>query len=410
MRKFYFVSLLIVSLASIIFALPGISMFARIYTLGLALIFLAPLPYLLIGLWAVFPAVLVWRKPRLRFLLLAAAALCVGLTLYAPSYLADLGLARDLAARGDVAPASVSFAKPVGIDIHRRVSSDPNLYASNIETRAFYGDPPCFELCERLLTGGDVAWIRLIMTHDTFTSERAQTTALLIAGTPQDCQKVTADFAPGQHCALFAPDHGLPADLTIVLDEGLSPASADAFTAYQPIGYRFAAAHGGPDGSSRVLFQSTQLFYKRPTGQISFDFGSLTRREYGGGLQLVRAPFASAGIDLADAVETLGLTLGPVRPLWSGSPDTQRTPATAPASLAQDAAYVASLLALGPDAGDFYSNALLDVIEKWHSRLSRKSTLSAAERSIFCATVTDNHIQKLFYEKQITKSHNVACP
>ncbi len=412
MRKFYFTALTIVSLAAVIFTIPSVGLIAIIFTFGLAALLIIPLPYLLIGLWIAFPTVLYWHEPslRLRLSIVSAllAALFVGFVMLAPPLLADKALNQDLASRGDVVAAPANFVKPIGVEIHRRVDRNHNLYIRGGKSGAFHGTQPCFELCERLLTGGDVAWIRLIMTNDTYRNIRVKTNVLILPGTSETCREVNSDFPPGVRCALFAPNHEIPADLTIVLDEDQTKWRASSFAPYQPMGYRTAVAYTGSNTEAPVLFQLSQLFHNRPTGWISYDIGLLGSGRSVGGVQFVRARSASDPIDLVDAFETLGLALGSARQLLPKSPDTERNVFIAPPPDAQDAAYAASLVAIGPEGRR--SNSLAHVVNNWHGRLSRRVKLSRADRAIFCATLAYNPYQKLFWDDQVIIKHSIICP
>jgi hypothetical protein len=91
------------------------------------------------------------------------------------------------------------------------------------------------------------------------------------------------------------------------------------------------------------------------------------------GFLFARTRAITPPIDLAVAVAALGLPLGPQRKLPPKTPGTEQNIFFAPPPDAQDAAYVASLLALGPspDPRD-RSNAFAQEVNGWHGRLRWK--------------------------------------
>lgn len=410
MRKTYFIFLVVTTITTLIFSLPGVGLVALVYTLGLALLLLGPLPYLLIGLWSVLPAVLFWQRPKLRWSFLVLGMLAAGCIFYAPPYISDQRLTSDLEARAGVAPHPIGITRPIGVEIRRRAASDPDLFVRSGKSGALYGSQPCFELCERLLTGGDVAWVRVILTDDSYGNKRARTHALLVPGRPNECLDLNADAAPGKPCAMFVADHGRESDLTIILDEDRTDWGANHFTPYQPMGYREATGYLGPVSNEHVVFKVSQVFHERPTGRISLDFGNLGNGHSGGGIQLVRARAASEPIDLAATVAALDIELGPVRKLLPKSPKTERNPFIAPPPDSQDAIYAASLVLVGPQLRPpVFSNAFAQVINRWHDRLRWKTILSEADRRIFCDTVRDKRVKNHFWKDQVIRKHRIRC-
>lgn len=410
MRKVYFVVLFAVSLTALVFSAPGIGLVALLFTFGLAIIVLAPLPYLLVGLWSILPCILFWRSPVLRWVLLLLGVFAGSWVFLGPPKISDKRLQADLSAQEDVLPTPINISNPIGIEIHRRASRHSDLYVSSAKSGAFYGSQVCFELCERLLTGGDVAWVRIVVTDDAYGNHRARTHALLVPGQPDTCSRLNTDRINDGLCAMFSPDHGHASDLTIVLNEGRTDWRAKRFAPYQLMGLRTAEARLGNGLEGPILFKLSQLFHERPTGHISIDFGNLGGGDHGGGFQLVRARASSPPIDLAAAVSALSIKLGPVREPLPKSPGTERNSFIAPPPDAQDAIYAASLVAVGPGLRPTrYSNAFQGVINDWHSRLRWKTILSNEDKRIFCETVQDNRIENLFWDDQVIRKHGVRC-
>lgn len=410
MQKAYFTLLVIIPLLVATLAIPEVGIFTLIFTLGLAPALIVPLLYLFIGLLIMLPAVWYWNtlKYRVIFLRLGLIVCLVlwGLVTYVPQLIADTSFEQDLAARDDITASKFNFVKPIGIEIHRRANRNSNLYMKRGKADAFYGSHPCFEICERLLTGGNVAWIRVVLIDDAYGNSRQQTHAMLKPGNSKVCREVNSDFKINERCALFAPDHGLSADLIIILDEKITNNHIKHLVAYQPIGYRTANAYIKYKQSRQILFRYSQLFYERPTGRISYEFGFSGSTK---GLAFMRERRASKPIDLADAMEKIGLALGPIRLPLPKSPGTERNHFVQAPPDAQDAAYAASLIATGPEIASTYSNSFANVVNHWHSRLRWKAKLSSAERAIFCTTLADTRIQRLFWKDQVIRKHAVTC-
>jgi hypothetical protein len=409
--KAYFGILIAITMIALVLAIPGVALLAALFTFGLAAVFLIPLPFILVALWSILPAVLFWRIPIVRWPLLIAGIIGTASLYLLPPHLAELELSADLAVQNNFLPNSLGSNGLVGVEIRRSVSANANFRAAGKASSAFYSAKPCFELCERLLTGGDVAWVRIVLTNDAYANDRARTHAILAPGNPMQCASINADFPPGESCALYAPDHGELADLTITLEDRQISWGGDNFTPYQPIGYRVATGHNGSDDKSPILFHQTQIFYERPTGMVSYDFGSLGRGDSGeGGFEFVRSRQASKPVDLISIANLMGLALGPTIELQPKTPGTEDNRFIAPPPDAQDAAYVASLINAGPSHNPTqFSNAFAQVINDWHRRLRWKSSLSEADRTIFCRTLFDRRIANLFWEDQVIRKHGGAC-
>lgn len=410
MKKNYLALLISILLLASILATPEIGIPAAILTLGLSIVLIVPLLYIFVGLLAMLPAVWFWDKSSYRRLLLFTGII-VSLVLWSlvtevPKLIADTSFKQDLAARDEIAASHVKFGKPIGVEIHRRVTSNPNLYVRNGKSGKFYGSGPCFELCERLLTGGDVAWVRLIMTDDTYGEGRQQTRAMLKPGNSKVCNEVNSDFKMIERCALFTSYHGMSADLVIKLDEDVTNNNIKRLTAYQPKGYRTATAYINNNENERILFRYSQLFYERPTGMILYVYRIFSKPR---GLEFIRELRASNPIDLAGAIEKIGLTLGPIRQRLPKSIGTENNIFIKSPPDAQDAAYVASLVATGQDGGAQYSNSFKQVVNDWHDRLRWKSKVSKDDRAIFCVTLADSRINKLLWKDQVIKKHSIAC-
>lgn len=390
MRKTYFIFLGLVTALSLLLTTPPFATIAILFTFGLALAIMYPLPYTLLVMWSYFPAVVFWERPLIRYGLLAAGTLMIAASLLGPPHMADQAFETDLQLREQVAPRPIRTQPPLGIEIHRHVIPHPDIYSSNGTSGAFYDNAPCFGLCEKLLSGPDVKWVRLVMR----TRQKdgpAPLQFLLKEGTPAECQRLNPDFDGPTTCVLFAPDEGDPADLTLVLEEKLNRETAVESHYYRPFAFRKATAYEGHNLDAPVLFSFTQLFHKRPVGQVVFDTGSVSSGNAGGGFTFVRESIASDPIDLLAAVEALGLRLGPDQPA-------ARRP--------QDAAYVASFIEVLPDPTQ---SRRLQIINDWHNKLRENNSLSNGEVTIFCSVMKRQRAEDPLWGNRLLQQHGIEC-
>lgn len=275
----------------------------------------------------------------------------------------------------------------------------------------FYGQAPCFDLCVRLLIGGDVAWVRIIQRGDAFANDKAGTSSRLVGAADAACHAAGADFPEtGATCVLFSPDDGQAAALVLDLTE--DRILRDRASAAQPpeeIGYRTATARAGHTVDAPVVFRATQLFYPRPIGLVAVDAGGLGYGDASGGFAFGRDRALTAPIDLGSAVTALGLTLGLPRAPLPKTPGKKHNIFIAPPPGAQDAAHAASLLALGPSPDPRgCSNAFAQVVNGWRDRLRWKEPITAADRAIFCTTQQDSSIRLFFWADQL-RNKGLRC-
>ena len=218
MVRAHFVLLAVCSVLTLVFAIPGITLVVLIFTFGLTYPLLFALPTATILLWALLPAVLA-RNSRLRW-----PALALGLALPASTFLlpgmADREAEAMIAASSPVAPQPVTLVAPVGVEIIRNARHAPDLWNVDRVRSDFYGEAPCFDICERLLTGGKVAWVRIVLRDDAIGNDEAVTSARFVKATDSTCHAASADFPETvATCVLFSPDDGEAADLLLDLKD-----------------------------------------------------------------------------------------------------------------------------------------------------------------------------------------------
>lgn len=402
MVRAYFILLAVCSALTLVLAIPGIALVVLLFTFGLTYPLLFVLPMATILLWALFPAVLArnswlcWPALALGFALPASLLLLPGM--------ADREAEALVAAKSPIAPHPIALSTEIGVEIIRDASHAPDLWNVDNVRSDFYDQAPCFDLCERLLTGGKVAWVRIVLRDDAFGNERAVTSARFVKATDAACHAASADFQEtGATCILFAPDDGQAADLVLDLnDDRIWRDRATAAWPLEEIGYRTATAHAGNTVDAPVVYRAAQLFYSRPNGLLAFDPGGLGNGDAGGGFLFARNRAVTPPIDLSADIAALGLPLGPLRLPQPKTPGTEHNIFIAPPPDAQDAAYVTSLLALGPSPDPRgRSNAFAQVVNGWHERLRWKDPITAADQAIFCASLLDTSIPLFFWADQL---------
>jgi hypothetical protein len=416
MSKTYVLSLTIVTILTLFFALPGVALIGSIFTLGLAIPVIFILPYACLGLWTMLPAAVLWEtRARLLFVVLGFGACFVVFAL--PPWLANNALSADLATRNEIAATPVTLSASIGVELHRPANSNPDLYViGDGYAGRLIGKAPCDDFCEQLLNGGQIAWLRVVLFNDginvshgqTSTDEEVTSHAFLVLGDAATCASVNPDISSGS-CVLYAQDDGAQADLLISLDEGYETRAFDQWDIYRPIGYRTARVFMGPDEMAPEVYRATQLFHLRPNGQIMINSGALGIADGGGGIILGRNRIASEPIDLVGALETLGTSVGRAQVPPLKAPGTEFNMFIAPPPDAYDAALVASLIATGPSEGSTFTFSFAQVINGWHDGLRWKPMLTEADRSIFCETLLAQSIPNLFWVDQVIEKHTIEC-
>lgn len=405
----YLLFLATCSALSVILMVPGIAMMAAIFTLGLAIPLLFLILMATILLWTLLPAALYWRT-RARWPLVGLGLAVPLLLLSLPPMLADRAALRQAAEVGIIQPTALLLTSPIGVEIIRDVQHNDDLYVRSIAQSALYDDALCFDLCERLLTGGEVAWVRIVLRNDAFVNTSTQTHALFVAASGAACTAANPDLSATGSCVLFAPDHRKPAGLTLDLADHRTWAKDQTGSwPFLEVGTRSATAYVGTDPSA-VIFRARQVFHDRPTGLIGFALGGFGNGDSGGGLAMLRQRSATAPIDLATALSAMGFPLGPERMPLPEAPGTENNFSNRNPPDAQDAAYVASMLATGPERATTFSNAFAQVVNGWHDRLRWKPTLTTADRLIFCASLNDPRIATYFWSDQVIRRHDLICP
>lgn len=409
MRNFYFFALVTATVGTFLLSLPDVALYVLIMTVGISAPLVIPLPMVCLCLWAALPSVILAGRPRWRIWSPIFSILLLLLVVFGPGLVADWEAGKDVAKREIAARTLETFRAPFGVEIVRPAPGSFRFEASKRPLDIFLQQNPCFDLCERLLTGGQVAWVRLIITGDMVGKTPGESRAFLIPGTPDQCRDTDSDFPADQRCALFSADTGAPAGLTLVLTETSSYSSVHSLTPYAPSRYRSASAYRGSSRAGTSLFHREQVFYERPLGFLIFNGGSLGGGERGGGFTWDRKMASTTPIELASALQGLGLTLGPVRTRVPASTVATDVAAVVPTPDAQDAAYIASLLSTGPEIGYEYSAVYSFMIGTWYEGLLAKVELTSSDMSIFCASLKDHRLLPARSKDKVISRHKIVC-
>lgn len=396
MVRRHFILLAVFTVLTVIMALPGIASVVMIFTFGLAQSLLVVLPMATILLWAFLPAVLA-RRSRLRWPALVLGSALPASLLLLPGK-ADRAAQAMIGAKSPVVAQAVASERASGVEIIRNVKHDPLIYSLDAVQSGLYGDAPCFDICEQLLTGGVVAWVRIVRRDDAFVSDKVETGACCsVLARDADCHAFSADFPVwGSTRIRFVPDDGQPAAQVLDLqDDRVRKDRASAAWPLEEIGYRTATVQVGNSIDGPVVFRGVQLFYTRPNGLLVLDLGDFGG-EVGGGFALWRTRAVTPPIDLAAAISRLGHALGPQRSIPPKTPGNRLW--VGPPPDAQVAACVASLPAIDPlpDLGR-RSNAFAQVAIRWQGQLQWKTPMTEADREILCASLQDTFIPASFW-------------
>ncbi len=211
----------------------------------------------------------------------------------------------------------VELAQPLDVEIQLVNSPDLTQFELRERNESHSARTEiCFDLCERLLTGGDVAWVRIVR----FSQQRREDGETRFSGTTRlalasaaECQVIVPELFSTQNCILFVPDRDEPADLTLKIKSERNWSRAPLFKAYAPRAVRSVVAFQGQNSEQQAVFKLGQIQHQRPTGKIVPNTRSSLESSGHGGWRFQRRTVTSDPFDLSGAVERLGLKLGPFR-------------------------------------------------------------------------------------------------
>ena len=161
--RIYWIVLFTTSLLTAIFALPAVALVVIIFTFGLGGFLVAPLPTITVVLWAMLPLVLFWDIRESRWFMVAFVCCILGGLFYGPKLIASHNAATDLREFRDFKAIDHIVSANFGLEIHRRRQPNTSLFYRGIGKDPLISNQICSDICERLLMGGSVSWIRLIL-------------------------------------------------------------------------------------------------------------------------------------------------------------------------------------------------------------------------------------------------------
>ncbi len=169
----------------------------------------------------------------------------------------------------------------------------------------------CQILCQQLLTGGDLQWIRMVSAPDARLPQRA---IVYYRATSKDCTALDHSFPDGAECLLARADDGIPADLQLHLTElGNFYEPMDQYSGIVALtGVQKLVITDLRDG--RELITQSRYGWIEPT--VGFlepdtDFDVAVRAN--GGFRLRPKRLYTGRIDLRKSLNSIGVRMGPPR-------------------------------------------------------------------------------------------------
>jgi len=403
MRITYFILLAFSAILSIPFlGLLSAYLIAAITINPWPILFMPTLTLVLLGL---LPLVLLWRTPSRRWLGLLIAPILPLAVLVLPPALAQpqqQTMLQDIP-RQNATPIDTTQIK--GVEIQRAVTPNPTMPRGQLFSRNLCGD-----ICEQLLLGGAIDWVRVIPVNDSISRVPIRTSALFRRADAPACQALNPDMPDNTPCILYQNDAPDPAQLLITINEGTTHEARfwrdTNIGGLRRRGIRLVQAILPSQSEPQTLFIQSQLFYQTPQPMIISGTGQRADGQIGPGWFYVRETRNTADIDLAGQIATLGLTLAPPRTGKTTEPE-QPTPPK-PWLTTQ----IISLMNTDP-AGDASSNNFADAklgqIDSWLSRANTLQTFSPSQTRLLCRLQTDPRTQRLSWPPQLRTNITPAC-
>lgn len=408
MKKIYFRALGVASILILFVANPYVGVSYPLGALQGALAREEILPYAGLFFWAILPVILVQGSKVKTIVIgyLSAMALLLCYTL--PPILADMGAESHLTKMEPTSSFEFEFDQPIGIEIRRPVKHSHIFNDWDADIPTLFESTPCFDLCERLLMGGDVAWIRMVLSDDLQGNSRVETKSLLVSSTGENCLQFNSDLPSDQLCMLFAPDHDQEPELTIHLEQFADKSSEERTAFYEPTRHLLVSGFTNKPTDGLPVFVLRQQAYNRPTGELRIEPGIANRERSWGGYEFVRSEAATTQINLIGIFKQLGIRVGPERTQSEYNIDDKK-PIVTPNAVS--AALVASLLAVGPeDAWAFSTNYSL-FVENWVSALKQRpgSRRTHSETRTLCAVAKDPRFRNRINGSRIIRNFSLQC-
>ncbi|MEP6066306.1 MAG: hypothetical protein ABJ246_10750 [Paracoccaceae bacterium] len=408
MKKTYFVALVVTSSLILFVANPYVGVFYPLRKLQSAIARTELLPYVGLVLWAILPVVLAWGSKVKSIIFGYLSAMALMLCFYLPPIMADMVAERHLAKTAPVNSFVFKFDRPIGVEIHRPAEHSNVFNDWDADTPSLFETTPCFDLCERLLMGGDVAWIRMVLGDDLQGNSRTETKSFLVSSTGDNCLRFNSDFPSDQPCILFAPDHGQEPELKIHLEQKVDKSSDERTFVYEPTRHLLASGFTTKSPDALPVFVLRQQAYDRPTGGLRIEPGIANKERLWGGYEFVRSKAATAPINLIETFGKLGIRVGPERTQSVYDSDGKKM--IVPPD-AHSAALVASLLAVGPEESWAFSTNYSLFVENWVSAMKQRpgSRRTSSETRTLCAIAKDPRFRTRINGERIIRNFFLQC-
>ena len=132
----------------------------------------------------------------------------------------------------------------------------------------------CGDLCERLLSGGQIDWVRVKMQDGTGPNSQSSQSMIIETALGAACSKVYAGFDEGEPCILATPDDGRSADLRLLRAVSEDPKAEERSQGLHPYTFetRTAQLIDLRSEASAVLAEQSQVRYMTPTHLLPIYF------------------------------------------------------------------------------------------------------------------------------------------
>jgi len=418
MRRAYFIFLGVSIAMTLILLTPWVGiivaflwgfLFLGTGTMQISILFA---PTAAIGLLSLLPLALMRGTPTRRWLATLATVALAAAILFGPNYFARNQAASHLANAPQQPAQAITGALPAGVEFIRTLRP-----RTNYQRNPVFNANPCDNICQGLLLGGDVDWVRIRPPDDALGNDRVDTTQLFTLAEGPECNSLYAPMPIDRPCIVFRDDTMGNADLVVDIRKTQEQGSwgKPDLSRVTPGGQRVAQARFGPGKDAPIAFLHTQVFYQIIDWKLGVEIG---RPDTFGSIGYAPASKRSPAIDIPGELTRLGLTLTP--------PNQRTKPSNGQNSWSvranpwqnvldpQQSVLVASLLQTTPQGGDAprkFANAKSSLVSDWLSVVLLFDTIPDEDLRIICAIKADNRVRSTPQLNRLEKNRGpLSCP
>ncbi|MGB8815187.1 MAG: hypothetical protein WCC57_18560 [Paracoccaceae bacterium] len=286
---------------------------------------------------------------------------------------------------GQLTKSAVAALSPPKIDMRAGIlaaTTPPTSVEFFASRREDFEEQACGPICEGLLTGGQIKWVRVVPRTDQIPETkpivfyRADATA---------CQAFDPEFAAAP-CLLAREDIGDPADLRITkVAVGDGSASRESVTGLvTPLWSRQTIVQDQRGATPKVLFDQTEYQWFEAMSPIPLftNVGFDGNGVHGGGPTFTRERKKTPPVDLVAALQSGGLAMGSAREWNETKPAVGKHIAAEGYFSARpyDAPLLASMLDISQGAA--FASPQGRQLADWLKHVERTDEISAAEKAL----------------------------